>query len=72
MNYRDFTKVFIFVTLGIIILVDLFLWIWGEDSTISSVIVDYTYKWPVISFIAGVVCGHLFWPMTKSGKLDGK
>ena len=35
----------------------------GTEASISSVIITFAYKMPVFTFLAGVVCGHLFWRM---------
>ena len=32
----------------------------GIGDTISGVIWEWTSDWPVIAFVAGFVCGHLF------------
>jgi hypothetical protein len=34
-------------------------------DTISEVILAASLNRPVIPFVSGVVCGHLFWPQTK-------
>lgn len=51
----------------------------GTEASISSIIINASYKMPFmvfcISFPLGVLCGHLFWRMkgnkdTASNKLD--
>ena len=34
---------------------------WGWDGTISAQIVALSYRHPLIPFLSGVLCGHLFW-----------
>jgi uncharacterized membrane protein YdjX (TVP38/TMEM64 family) len=34
-----------------------------QGDTISSVIATAAERWPVIPFLAGLLCGHFFWPM---------
>lgn len=34
----------------------------GNGDTISEVLLALVQKRPVIAFLFGVVCGHLFWP----------
>lgn len=35
----------------------------GSKSSISAVIIEFSYKMPFFTFMAGVLCGHLFWRM---------
>lgn len=35
----------------------------GTEASISSVIISFSYKMPMFSFIFGFICGHLFWRM---------
>ena len=36
-------------------------WRWGNPGT-ESVLIDQTMrKWPAAVFLAGFLCGHLFW-----------
>lgn len=37
----------------------------GTESTISYVIYEWSYDYPFGAFLAGFVCGHLFWQMKK-------
>jgi hypothetical protein len=34
----------------------------GWDETISVATLQLSKKFPVVPFLAGLVCGHLFWP----------
>jgi hypothetical protein len=34
----------------------------GAGDTISEVLLAGAQRRPVVSFLIGVVCGHLFWP----------
>ena len=34
----------------------------GVQATISRVILEWSRKYPIIPFLCGVLCGHLFWP----------
>lgn len=34
-----------------------------EGDTLSEVIRKYAKRWLVIPFLAGVLAGHLFWPL---------
>ena len=44
-------------------------WIGGSEATISRVIGEGSYTYPVISFLAGLVSGHLWW---VQGSIPGK
>ena len=35
----------------------------GTEASISSVIIAFSYKMPMFSFLFGFICGHLFWRM---------
>jgi len=35
----------------------------GAQQSISAYIIRYSKEFPSIAFIAGYVCGHLFWRM---------
>ena len=43
------------------------LFTWGVEATISRVAgVEASFDAPTIPFGVGFVCGHLFWPQSKS------
>jgi hypothetical protein len=35
------------------------------NATVSNTIYQASKRAPIIAFLAGVLCGHLFWPITK-------
>lgn len=35
----------------------------GTESSISSIIINFSYKMPMFTFCVGFVSGHLFWRM---------
>jgi hypothetical protein len=37
----------------------------GSGDTISEVTLALVQRRPVIAFLLGVVCGHLFWPQVE-------
>lgn len=44
----------------------------GQEATISYLIItDWIYNYPFIVFAMGLVCGHLFWPLSRH-KYEGK
>lgn len=42
----------------------------GTEASISSVVITFAYKFPLMPFLVGVLCGHLFWRM--KGNTDTK
>lgn len=36
-------------------------WFRGSKATITCVIGWAIKKWPVIAFVLGFICGHIFW-----------
>lgn len=38
-----------------------------EDATVSVVLYESARQWPVISFVAGFLCGHVFWQVYARG-----
>ena len=37
------------------------LFVGDEDATVSVVLYESARQWPVIAFMAGFLCGHVFW-----------
>lgn len=35
----------------------------GTEASISSIMIGWSYKFPLFPFSMGVICGHLFWRM---------
>ena len=62
MDYRKHTKTFVILVVSITLIYDLFVMIKaGAHSTITGVVIDWSYEMPFIPFLCGFVCGHLFW-----------
>jgi hypothetical protein len=38
----------------------------GFETSISHVMIEWSYKYPIFTFLMGVVMGHLFWRMSDS------
>ena len=60
----NLTLIFIFSTIVAIAVFDI--WVIakkGKQESISAHIIRASHKHPSIPFIAGYVCGHLFWKM---------
>jgi hypothetical protein len=61
------------VTVLLIVLTILTLGVWDvyavanetPGDTISEIVLKASLRRPIIPFIIGVVCGHLFWPQER-------
>ncbi|MEM3007283.1 MAG: hypothetical protein QXU32_09490 [Nitrososphaerales archaeon] len=51
----------------VILVYDLMVVLFYQDvnATVSNTIYQASKRAPIIAFLAGVLCGHLFWPITK-------
>ena len=64
MNSKTITTAILLVTLAILLLYDAVAVYWfGYPGTISIVVYEASKNWPIIPFLAGIVCGHLFFPI---------
>lgn len=58
------TKILILSTGVIWVLYDMYAYLaWGNPATESATIWRYSYYYPGIAFLAGVLCGHFFFQM---------
>jgi len=58
------TKTIIVIVLTVLLLIgwDVFAILeGGKEASISSVIITYSYDYPIIPFMFGFLCGHFFW-----------
>jgi hypothetical protein len=62
MNYRKISKWIIGLSIVVLGLVDLWLYLYGENATFSVVITDWSYYTPWVPFAFGVLMGHWFFP----------
>lgn len=64
MNARMKTAIFIIVSVFIWIFYDIYIIVdAGKEASISQVLIDYFYDYPVGSFAFGLITGHLVWRM---------
>jgi hypothetical protein len=63
MNGIEITQIFILSVTALVIVYDFFALfrLGGQAATISARIWEWSEKYPMIPFGAGIVCGHLFW-----------
>ena len=40
----------------------------GVETSVSQVLIDWAYEYPVTSFLFGFVCGHLYWKISNPKK----
>lgn len=38
----------------------------GVETSISHTMIEWSYKYPIFTFMMGVICGHLFWRMSDT------
>lgn len=63
-NWRKRTQTLIWLVLALICIWDVFAKsLGGMGSTVSSLMFDLGFEWPVIPFMAGFLCGHFFFSM---------
>ena len=62
MDYTAITRMMLIFIAFTIAIWDAFLIYKGHtQSTFSVVLYESARKWPVIPFVAGFLCGHIFW-----------
>lgn len=55
-------KLYLVAVVAITIIIDIFVINrYGNDSSISAVVIGLSYKYPFFVFLVGFVSGHLFW-----------
>jgi hypothetical protein len=63
------TPIVLAAAIGALLLYDLYAVTYlGWDETISVAVLTLSKKYPVVAFLAGLTCGHLFWPQEPEGK----
>jgi hypothetical protein len=63
---RNTTKLIIFGVIVALIGWDVAAYLFGKNATISVVLTDWAYYTPWVSFVAGCLAGHWFWPARGS------
>lgn len=61
-------QVLYFIVITLVIVFGYDLWLLssgGLKATISWSLYELSYEAPIVPFLFGVVCGHLFWQMRK-------
>lgn len=64
---KKWTVIFIFVTFAAIAGYDVYtIAVGGFETSISHTMIEWSYKYPIFTFLMGVIMGHLFWRMGDS------
>ena len=67
MNWKRYTIIFIATMFIAIAAYDvLTISQGGMETSISHTMIEWSYKYPIFTFLMGVVCGHLFWRMSDT------
>jgi len=67
------TRMVLTMTLVCLLVYDLFaVYRFGYEGTISLVVFTMAKSYPIIPFLAGVVVGHLFFPIEGTNANSGK
>ena len=62
MEYVAITRMLIVLIILVVGGWDAYLLLSGnQDATVSVVLYQSARQWPVIAFVAGFLCGHVFW-----------
>lgn len=69
MTAQGFTGLLIvFVVAGLVVWDAIAYNVWGYDATVSNVVINVSKNWPILTFAAGVICGHLWFPTLTTAK----
>ena len=72
MTTRQLTGVLLIITTVAVIAYDVAIYfVAGGDATISDIVLEYSWRHPVLPFAIGVLCGHLLWPQYVKVKDNG-
>lgn len=64
---KNWTYIFIGLMILLITAYDIFAILTsGTESSISSIMIIWAYKYPAFPFLVGFVSGHLFWRMKNN------
>lgn len=63
---RETTKYIVIIFVVVLAIYDVYAFMSAENSTISVVITDWSRIYPSIAFVAGLICGHWFFPAKGS------
>lgn len=71
MSWQTRTRIFIVVTLLVVLVYDIAAAVFGgTGTTISHEIIVFSHDYPIVPFLVGVVMGHLFWRMPSTPETE--
>ncbi len=71
-NWKKITSIFVAVFIVVAIAYDvLVINMSSAENSISQVVIDWAYEYPIFTFSFGILMGHLFWQM-KSNRDNSK
>lgn len=66
MNWRKITFLFTILSVVLILAYDgVAIYMDGTKASISYLIITSSYKFPIIPFLGGFLCGHFWWPIRQ-------
>ena len=71
MKARTVTVIALVACAAVLLAWEVYTLVNGETGdTISAVIMDAAYRWPLVPFVAGLLMGHFFWPNKDTARKD--
>jgi len=62
MSYVHITRMLVVFIVAVVAAWDVYVIYQGQqEATFSVVIYESSRRWPVIPFVLGFLCGHIFW-----------
>lgn len=69
MSWRSITGLVVVTTIIALLAYDAFVIVTaGKNASISQVVIDYSYEYPIGVLLVGITLGHLFWRMPERKK----
>ena len=67
------TYIFVLITIVVVTVYDVYAMLaGGTESSISWIMIDWAYRYPLFPLITGIIMGHLFWRMPGGDNKLGK
>jgi|DEB0MinimDraft_6_1074348.scaffolds.fasta_scaffold99935_3 hypothetical protein len=41
----------------------------GTEASISHTVIAWSYRYPIFTFLSGILCGHFFWRVRQTKEL---
>jgi hypothetical protein len=66
-KYRRPTVVAMLVLTALLTVYDVWAVTKGYDWTISATLLEFSRDWPIVPFVVGLLCGHVWFPNRAAG-----